>query len=766
MSGTTRSTAVAATASLLAAAPLAAVTAADRWLVVAAVPIVLVATAGWALRRVRLPATTVVVIQTALVTWWLGVLAALGGPAAWSAGAVGWRAFVPSPEWADRLGDTAGAGVATLREHAAPVPVDPGVVVLLVGCVGVMAVAVDLVAVALRRVALAGPILASAYLVAAGVLPNGVPWAWFVPPACGYLLLLAVEHTRHVTHWGRGCAVDAAGLPKRPGTALARTARRVGGLALVAAVAVPAVLPGVGDGVLPGRWGDVERWASAPAPGEDPIVDIHRNLRRPDDVTVIEFTTWSGDPPYLRSAVYGEFDGRQWHQAGGDILGRVEVGLPPPPGLAATEVTLIGYDLTLTDDYPWRSLPLPYPSRYVDIEGEWYYDAATLAVVSPTDDPRGTSYHVEAVDVAADPEAMRDATDPGHRLDPMRELPDGLAETIRPYVEEAVGGAATGYDQARALEEWFRAGGGFTYDLDVVDQGGSAASLVTFLEDRRGYCEQYAATMAVMARSLGIPARLAVGFLPGERADDGRYIVSAHDAHAWPELYFAGTGWVGFEPTPPDRGTGIPDDTEPDAGQLDGDRPDGDRPGAAPTGSAGGSAGMPGLPGDGEPGITGVDGGSLAWLLGGAAAATIALAVAARSVSSRREHRRRWRRAAATPALAAEAAWADLRLMALDLGLTRASLASPRVTAHRLAEIVELDQESRRLLDGVVRAVERARYGPHVDPVPTLERDVAMLRRTLLRSRPAARRLLARLWPATGAAAGRGGTPPRPRPAG
>ena len=64
---------------------------------------------------------------------------------------------------------------------------------------------------------------------------------------------------------------------------------------------------------------------------------------------------------------------------------------------------------------------------------------------------------------------------------------------------------------------------------------------------------QFASTMAVMARTLGIPARVAVGFAPGEKLAKGGYLVGAHDAHAWPELYFQGVGWVRFEPTPLDR---------------------------------------------------------------------------------------------------------------------------------------------------------------------------------------------------------------------
>ena len=71
-----------------------------------------------------------------------------------------------------------------------------------------------------------------------------------------------------------------------------------------------------------------------------------------------------------------------------------------------------------------------------------------------------------------------------------------------------------------------------------------------FYETRRGYCVQFATAMIMMARAQGIPARMAIGFLPGQAAGTDKYIVKASDAHAWPELFFQGYGWLRFEPTP------------------------------------------------------------------------------------------------------------------------------------------------------------------------------------------------------------------------
>ena len=114
------------------------------------------------------------------------------------------------------------------------------------------------------------------------------------------------------------------------------------------------------------------------------------------------------------------------------------------------------------------------------------------------------------------------------------------------------GSAATSYQAVLSLESWFRQRGGFTYDEQPPTAAGPP--LVAFVRDTKaGYCQHYAGAMTVMLRMLGIPARVAVGFTSGTR-DDGKWVVTDRDAHAWVEAWFAGVGWVPFDPTP-GRGT-------------------------------------------------------------------------------------------------------------------------------------------------------------------------------------------------------------------
>src|SRR5439155_1388220 len=116
-----------------------------------------------------------------------------------------------------------------------------------------------------------------------------------------------------------------------------------------------------------------------------------------------------------------------------------------------------------------------------------------------------------------------------------------------------VAGAGTPYAKALALQNYLRTR--YAYSLDVPPGHDDNAMERFLFVSRRGYCEQFAGTYAAMARAVGLPSRVAVGFTPGVLARDGKYHVSGRYAHAWPEVYVDGYGWVAFEPTP---GRGAP----------------------------------------------------------------------------------------------------------------------------------------------------------------------------------------------------------------
>jgi transglutaminase-like putative cysteine protease len=130
------------------------------------------------------------------------------------------------------------------------------------------------------------------------------------------------------------------------------------------------------------------------------------------------------------------------------------------------------------------------------------------------------------------------------------ELPGDFPARVREFAQSITRTATTPYDKALALQNYLRDPDNYTYDLDAP-AGHSDHALERFLFDtRRGYCEQFAGSYAAMARAIGLPARVAVGFTPGDRDRDGVFHVSNKQAHAWPEVWFQDVGWIPFEPTP------------------------------------------------------------------------------------------------------------------------------------------------------------------------------------------------------------------------
>jgi hypothetical protein len=144
-------------------------------------------------------------------------------------------------------------------------------------------------------------------------------------------------------------------------------------------------------------------------------------------------------------------------------------------------------------------------------------------------------------------------------LDRYIELPDNTPSNIRNLARTLTARATSDFEAAWVLQSWFRDGDEFTYSTDV-DTGHDALVLDDWLTDptspnfHTGYCEQFAAAMAVMARTLDIPSRVVWGFTPGgveiQQNGDELVVVRDTNAHAWVELWMEPYGWVSFDPTP------------------------------------------------------------------------------------------------------------------------------------------------------------------------------------------------------------------------
>jgi hypothetical protein len=258
-------------------------------------------------------------------------------------------------------------------------------------------------------------------------------------------------------------------------------------------------------------------------------------------------------------------------------------------------------------------------------------------------------------------------------------LPPHFPRGVRELAERFTAGAATPYDRAVALEDSLRVG--FIYD-ENAPAGASMEALRHFLFDsRRGYCEQFAGSYAAMARAVGLPARVAVGFTPGTYDEAaGVWRVTTREAHAWPEVFLDGVGWTAFEPTP---GRVLPDPNpqlRPRAAlqRLAAPRPSGGR--EAPTLSRvdpGGDAGLDAGPGGRPGGLAGaVAHARTLWSLG---AAALGLAILPPAAKIRRRSGRR--RARADEAVLA--AWREALDRLSEVGLHRRGEETPLEFARR-----------------------------------------------------------------------------------
>jgi Transglutaminase-like superfamily/TgpA N-terminal domain/Domain of unknown function (DUF4129) len=129
------------------------------------------------------------------------------------------------------------------------------------------------------------------------------------------------------------------------------------------------------------------------------------------------------------------------------------------------------------------------------------------------------------------------------------QLPPNLDPRILRVAKEQTAGSATMYDKAVALESYLRT---FSYDVNItLPSGAEGTSWLLFESGHRAYCNYFATAMAVMARELGMPARVVAGYTNGTQDPKTKqWVVRGNDAHLWTQIYFAGYGWINFEPSP------------------------------------------------------------------------------------------------------------------------------------------------------------------------------------------------------------------------
>lgn len=319
-------------------------------------------------------------------------------------------------------------------------------------------------------------------------------------------------------------------------------ARRLGLAAVAAALLLPGLLPGFRAGALV----DVTP-AVGPGRAVNPIVDIGASLQQ--DPAIEYFRVRSPQPAYWRLVSLERFDGRVWDTDDLEALSGelVETAAVLPAPVRASAVGLRQEVQVVGPLSPW--MPAAFLPRRVFLDGAARYDPERGSLVRVGGQEPGQRYVVLSQVAAPSPAELDRAIPPSRATLPpvYTSLPPDLPLRFHDIARDLARGETVAYRRILAIQDHLR---GFTYDETIPPSAGGEDMLFFLEESRRGFCVQFAGTMAALVRSLGYPARVALGFTPGQQDDDGWWRVTSKEAHTWVEVYFPQYGWLAFEPTP------------------------------------------------------------------------------------------------------------------------------------------------------------------------------------------------------------------------
>lgn len=424
--------------------------------------------------------------------------------------------------------DLLSSGVSDLYATTPPAPSTPGFTTMLTIAFTLITILIDGLVSDLRAPKVSGVLLLVLWMIPVFFAPTQVQW-WHVVAILAAFLILMLSPYFPAAKWRGGLTATVAGA-----------------VAVAIGIGLPVLLPEVPT--LPDRAANDKGDLTV----TNPFLDLRADLGDRDDSTLFNYTTSESEGQPIRLTSINSFDGQSWAPTPFplDPFAIANEGLPWPQGLPReNNYKEERINVTVTDEYDQQYLPTPYaPQQPTGLDRRWIYDETSLTIVGNGEKSGGQDYSMDYLSINPDVNDLQSAA-PVNSSDFETELevPDSLPGSVKETAEKITADADNQWEAAVLLQAYFRSGD-FEYSLDAPERA-SGDAISDFLVDKKGYCVQFSSAMTIMARTMGIPARIGVGF--GEGTKDGEaFDVSMQDSHAWPELYFEGAGWVRFEPTP------------------------------------------------------------------------------------------------------------------------------------------------------------------------------------------------------------------------
>ncbi len=449
---------------------------------------------------------------------------------------------IPSAETLRSLDSVLRDSWSTFGDISAPARVDEGFVISLAVVGAVIAFLADWAA-----FRLSSPLEA--------IAPSAV--LWFVPSLFSeqHQAALSIAYLTSVLTYGlvqRWLRREASAHWLGASTDSSRRTVLASGLGCVAVAALAALMiapaiPGGTEATASVGWRDVgDSRNGGTIISNSPLVDIRSQLVDLADTEV--FTVATTQPDYWRLTSVDKYEDGAWRPDG---------KYAPQTGPLAAGIEVSGDIEVLTQTVSIEALksiwvPAAYaPTEIIESDVAMLYDSDSGSlIVGQEGTQAGMTYTLRSSVPVRGKATIESAsqTVPDEIADRYLELPDDFSDRVEQTAIDVTAGAETAQDKAYLLMNFFL--DEFDYDINV-DRGHDIDRIETFLEVKLGYCEQFASAYAAMARSIGLPTRVAVGYTTGEWDEATEvYRVSGKNAHAWPEVFLGDVGWVRFDPTP------------------------------------------------------------------------------------------------------------------------------------------------------------------------------------------------------------------------